>query len=223
MTLSSPLLAQISGIIHGFGTRAEPIPENLKAQWELRKPQWTQVHGIQCGEVTTQGQLCGEVDALFTRKAGQPIAVVTADCVPILLARRDGGAVAAIHAGWRGTRSRILGELWKRLSASGERPLDWVATIGPAIGPCCYEVSLELAEDFAREFAAYGPATAVPRTRHLNLPAINEAQLREIGLKDIETLNTCTRCSGSAENPLFHSFRREGGGTRQWSAISIRD
>jgi YfiH family protein len=215
-SLQSSLLSQVHGIVHGFGTREEPIPRTVLAQgWEKVRPQWKQVHGVAIAQVSVAGQLCGEVDALWTRSAELPIAVFTADCVPVLLARKDGQMVAAVHAGWRGTRAHILRALWKDLSAQGESPSEWVAAIGPAIGPCCYEVSEEIASDFEREFSGLGEKVAVPRHRILDLPEINSRELSQIGVGKVEILRFCTRCDEG-----FHSYRREGGGTRQYSAIS---
>jgi YfiH family protein len=218
MHLKSELLSRISGVTHGFGTLGEPLALPFIVEWERSSPRWRQVHQVACAEVKGSGQECGEVDALWSSHPAIPIAVVTADCVPILLAHRNGRAVAAVHAGWRGTRAHILSALWSELAAQGEKPHDWVAAIGPAIGPCCYQVSEELAADFATEFANLGPGVAVPRTRILDLPAINAAELRQIGLAEVDLIRTCTRCS---KDPVFHSYRREGGGTRQWSAIQI--
>jgi YfiH family protein len=219
MILTSQLLSVIPGVRHGFGTRGENIPDAMVLEWTRSAPHWKQVHGVACAEVIAPAQECGEVDALYTLQPKVPIAVVTADCVPILLARISGGAVAAVHAGWRGTRAGIVRELWKKLSFLGERPSDWVAAVGPAIGPCCYEVSEELAEDFLKTFGA----PAVPRHRILDLPGINRTELLSLGLREVEVLRNCTRCSLASDGvpePLFHSYRREGGGTRQYSMIS---
>jgi YfiH family protein len=221
MTLQAAVLSRVPGILHGFGDRREPLPASLSPLWEKTRPQWKQVHGTGICDVRAPGQECGEVDALYTFTRGQAVAVVTADCVPVLMARRDGKAVAAIHAGWRGVRARILGALWARLNERGEKPADWVAAIGPAIGPCCYEVSEELAADFVKEFSAYGAALVQPRHRILDLPAIQEAELRALGLGEVELLRACTRCSMEAGAPRFFSYRREGGGTRQWSMIAV--
>lgn len=114
-----------------------------------------------------------------------------------------------------GTRSRILRELWRVLLSRGESPSEWVASIGPAIGPCCYEVSEDLAADFAQAFA-------IPRNRTLDLPALNQAELLDIGVSEVELLRACTRCSGIPGDETYHSFRREGGGKRQYSYISIK-
>ena len=211
MYLKSKLLESISAVSHGFGTRDEPIPVEFQELWSLQRPHWKQIHGIGLAEVVTSAQECGEVDALFT-STRFPIAVVTGDCVPILMAHSSGNAVAAIHAGWRGTKAHILSHVWDRLKQEGQKPSDWVAAIGPAIGPCCYEVSEELSNDFLREFGSY----AVPQKRILDLPEINAQELKGIGLSKVDIVRFCTRCS---TNPYFHSYRRDGGGVRQWSMI----
>jgi YfiH family protein len=221
MHLKSPLLSQVPGVRHGFGSWSEPVPAPFQAEWEALKARWTQVHKIDVCEIRGPSQVCGEVDALYSYAAGVPVAVMHADCTPILLARRDGGAVAAVHAGWRGTHAHILSAAWRALEARGERARDWVASVGPTIGPCCYEVSEEIAADFAREFAALGPGVAVPRHRMLDLPAINAAELRALGLGEVELLRACTRCSVDAASgePLYCSYRRDQSKTRQYSVI----
>jgi YfiH family protein len=210
--------------VHGFGTLEEPIPsiflQKGKDIWDQVRPKWKQVHGTEAVSVKVHGQECGETDALFSKHKEIPISVVTADCVPILLAHRDGLEVAAVHAGWRGVRGRILSKLWAKLSQAGNQPEDWVAAIGPAIGPCCYEVSQELADDFRNEFSEYSESLVVPKSRTLDLPAIQHAELTKIGLKKVELIRACTKCSVS---PVFHSYRREGGGVRQWSVIMRTD
>lgn len=216
MTLPSPLLSTISGVRHAFGTLSDPIDAAIFPDWAEKKPNWKQVHGVAVADAMGPLAQCGEVDAIYTFVANLPIAVVSADCVPILLARRDGQGVAAVHSGWRGTRAKILEELWARLATQGERASDWVAAIGPAIGPCCYEVSEELALGFTREFGV----VAVPHFRHLDLPAINEKILHGVGIGEVETLRECTQCTRDANGDWkYHSFRREGGGTRQYSMI----
>ena len=212
------VLSEIPRLIHGFGTLDEPLPQVMSEFWELR-PTWKQVHGSQWAEVRASRQECGEVDALFTQTAGIPIGVMTADCVPILLAHQSGSKGAAIHAGWRGTKARILEKLWRDLSAQGQLAHEWVACIGPSISSCCYEVSEELADEFRKEFCELSPESFLPKPRFLDLPRIHEQTLHRLGFKKVERLAYCTRCSRS---PQFHSFRREGAGHRQWSALLIR-
>ena len=188
MHLQSPLLLTVPGVLHGFGSSSEPVPSTFVKQWEENRARWSQVHKTDCRELHGPAQVCGEADAFYSFVPGIPVAVMHADCTPILLARRAGGAVAAVHAGWRGTRLHILQSLWRELGAKGERPSEWVASVGPTIGPCCYEVSEEIAEDFEREFAVLGKRLAVPQHRRLDLPAINAAELRAIGLAEVELL-----------------------------------
>lgn len=168
-------------------------------------------------EVNIPGQDCGQVDAVFTQKAQVPIAVLSADCVPILLAHREGTAVAAVHAGWKGVKQRILQELWKYLKLQGHRPQDWVAAIGPAIGPCCYQVSEELAQEFKTEFSTFSHEVVAPSYRMLDLPGIEKEELINLGIGEVELLRACTRCS---TQPEFPSFRRQGKTVQNlWSVI----
>lgn len=214
--VQSEVLNRLPGIVHGFGTQLEPIPSPFLPLWHSHRPSHKQVHQVGIAKVERPNQELGEVDGLFSHEQSIPIGVMTADCVPILLANKSGKVVAAVHAGWRGTRAGIIRALWNQLQAEGETPENWVATIGPAIGPCCYEVSTELAEDFLAHFSDFPAHRVSPKPRMLDLPAINAEELRRIGLNEIEILRHCTRCS---DHPHFHSYRREGGGTRQWSVI----
>lgn len=92
-------------------------------------------------------------DALFTSDPGILLTVQTADCVPILLADVRNHTIAAIHAGWRGTVSRIAEKTLGRMQMElGTRPEDVVAALGPAIGRCCYEVGPDVAKEFADQF-----------------------------------------------------------------------
>jgi YfiH family protein len=227
------LLSKVPGILHGFGDRATPVPpitqgggaSELSASdwdklWEEGRARCKQVHGTECREVTSFGQDCGDCDARYSKLEGVPIHALSADCVPVLLAHRDGRAVAAVHAGWRGTQARILEEVARVIERDGSSLSDWVAAIGPAIGPCCYEVSEALADEFHAEFKAYPEADVVPAHRRLDLPRINELQLRALGIGEVELIRACTRCAkGHDGKALYHSYRREGAGTREWSVI----
>jgi YfiH family protein len=217
MSIQSQLLASIAGIRHGFGTASEEIPRELYPQWTESHPSWKQVHGVGFFEVTEPLQKCGEVDSLLTFKKGLPVAVVNADCVPVLFAKRDGSAVAAIHSGWRGTLAGITSKVWERFSSRGEKPADWVAAIGPAIGPCCYEVSEELVAQFVAA-KSLSPGLIAPSFRKLDLAAIHHAELTELGFSAVDLLRVCTSC---AKAPALHSFRREKNSKRQYSGLVI--
>lgn len=109
-------------------------------------PEWafvSQVHGSTVVEATEPGRL-GEADALYTRRHALPIAIATADCVPVVL--EGPGFAGVVHAGWRGASAGIVAATLQRLTASGLTPER--AAIGPGIGPCCYEVGPEVADRF---------------------------------------------------------------------------
>ncbi len=231
--VASGLLAEVKNVSHGFGTFDQSVPNIFDDLWDARKPSWKQVHGTALAEVVKENQVCGEVDGLVTPTSNIPIGIFTADCVPILLARRDGSIVAAIHSGWRGTRAMILRKFWSEMSARGEEPRNWVAAIGPAIEPCCYEVSEEMAKDFEQHFAYLentnlknktGKSLAVPEFRRLDLQRIQQEELRQIGFYEVDLIRMCTRCNTS---PRFASYRRsqkipEESGRQQLSGIMIK-
>jgi YfiH family protein len=138
----------------------------------------------------------GEGDALLSNRPEIPVSIRTADCLPILLADRRTGAVAAVHAGWRGTVARIApGAVARMQEDFGSRPEDLVAAIGPGIGGCCYEVGIEVARQFGRTEAG-----------RIDLAAENRRQLEAAGLVDIDIIDACTQCDAER----FWSYRREG-------------
>lgn len=144
-----------------------------------------------------------EADALATRSNGILLGVRTADCVPILLLDARRRVVAAVHAGWRGTARRIAERAVSTLRESfGSRPKDIEAAIGPGIGPCCFEVGAEVAEQFDR-----GDVIAGRRPR-VDLPGANRRQLEAAGVpaEMIRMSGMCTMCAAEG----FHSYRRDG-------------
>lgn len=212
--MKSALLSEIPGIDHDFGDRVTPLALTDPAAELL--PQWKQVHGIRCFHVSEPRQECGDADALATSTPHIPIAVRTADCVPLLMAKLDGQAVVAIHAGWRGTYSRIVDA---SLLTAQIRPSDWAVAIGPSIQECCYEVGEELYEKFKKEF----PSSNFEKKNFLGLSNIHREELHRFGFRKIDQLPHCTFCSKNPDGtPRFHSFRRDKSTERQWSFVSIR-
>ena len=137
--------------------------------------------------------------------------VKTADCFPILLADERAHAVAAVHAGWRGTAQRIVMRAVEAMRDSfGTVPADLHAAIGPGIGSCCYEVGPEVAAELgARD------------RKHVDQAFINRGQLIAAGMAPdrIYLAGLCTKC-GAEE---FHSFRRDGASAgRMLSVIGVR-
>jgi polyphenol oxidase len=189
MILDSPLLSQLAWIDHGFGTRFAPLSQEGMASLK-------QIHSA-LALAANQPGCAGEGDALLTASRGLPLSVRTADCYPILLADTKNRAVAAVHAGWRGTAGRVVVETIAKMRAQfGTSPADIVAAIGPGIGVCCYEVGAEVGLLFGLEGAG-----------RIDLAAANRRQLTDAGVEEphIDVFGACTFC----EAGRFHSFRRE--------------
>lgn len=145
-------------------------------------------------------------DGLWTDEPGLPMLKLTADCVPIALAREDRPGLAVLHAGWRGLLEGIVESGVAALGAAQR------AAVGPAIGPCCYEVGPEVAEPFRRRF---GPDVVTGRM--LDLWTSAERALREAGVATVERFDLCTSC-----NPeLFFSHRRDEGVTGRQGVIGV--
>jgi YfiH family protein len=149
----------------------------------------------------------GESDAIVTRLAGTAVGVRVADCVPVLLADPESGAVAAAHAGWRGVVAGVVTATVEALSSLGAEPARLLAAIGPSIGPCCFEVGDEVASAVA-ESAGDGLVLrgGGPRKPHVDLWRAVEHQLYRAGVRTIDTLGQCTMC----DPDRFFSFRRDG-------------
>jgi YfiH family protein len=196
-----------------------------------------------------QGEHAPQGDALITREPGVLLAAQTADCVPILLADTRQHAIAAIHSGWRGTAQRIAEKTLGRMQMEfGTRPQDVVAAVGPAIGPCCYEVGHDVIKEFAAKFPGArdwfdGPFDALENgdadsnwlpwltmrppghappapTAKLDLIAANRAILVGAGvpLANVSSANSCTVCNSDQ----FFSYRRERSTGRMMAAIGIK-
>ncbi len=150
-------------------------------------------------------------DALVTTAPDVPLAILTADCVPLALA--DDERVAAVHAGWKGIAGGMVA------SALGwfPEPRRVAAAIGPAIGPCHYEVGEEVVRA-VRDTEPSAPAERRDGAWYLDLPATVEASLRGGGVRDIERSALCTAC----ETDRFFSFRRDGRTGRQAMVVVRR-
>lgn len=229
--LQSPLLAAFP---HGFTTRAggtSPAPfdtlnlgglvgddparvaENwsrLERDTGLRFARVRQVHGARALRADAPTPPEEEADVVVSATPGVAACVSVADCVPVLLADPDSGAVAAVHAGWRGTLARAAAEGVRALAReAGSRAERLLAVVGPSIGPCCYEVSADLADRFRD---AFGPGVVRPGPHpRLDLWRANEATLRDEGVAPghVAVVARCTSC----EREAFFSHRRDAGRT----------
>jgi polyphenol oxidase len=190
-------------LLHGFGTRNSDIPGQFANLATLK-----QIHSSTCLLAGGRAGLIGEGDALLEDAAGAVVAVRTADCIPILLVDERRRAVAAVHAGWRGTAAGIAR---RALEAMRERfgtdAGDVHAAIGPGIGECCFEVGPEVAAVFGNAVAAMVRNEIGQNRAHIDLAAENRRQLREAGVtgERIYASNLCTKCLPGD----FHSFRRD--------------
>src|SRR5262249_45272837 len=145
-----------------------------------------QIHSAECVDACGRTGVLGKGDALLESAPGAVVAVKTADCVPVLLVDERHRAVAAVHAGWRGTAAHIAVAALRAMQVRVGTKVGAVhAAIGPAIGPCCYEVGPEVAAEFGEKGRV-----------HLDLAAINRGQLLESGVtaERIYASNLCTRC-----------------------------
>jgi YfiH family protein len=166
-----------------------------------------QVHSARVlrAEPATRGE---HADGLWTDETGQPILAMSADCLPIVLARtgEDGPAVAVLHAGWKGLLAGIVQAGAHALGGGALR-----AAIGPAIGPCCYEVGEEVAAPYRERFG-----DDVVRGRHLDLWTSAERALRAAGIEQVDRFDRCTAC----EPETFFSHRRDAGRTGRQGVIA---
>jgi hypothetical protein len=271
--VESQALSKLRWLTHGFSTRpggASVIQEkpalNLGfTEWDERErvaanrekfvaaigarkiPLITlrQIHSDMIHLVAAPCSEASHGDALITNTPGLLLGVQTADCVPILLADTKRRAVAAIHAGWRGTLARIVVKTLGRMRMEfGTRAGDVVAALGPAIGQSCYEVGAEVAQAFAMQFPPAAdwfegpfeqladgveplwlpwltmmpPGHVPPPPRvQLDLRAANRWQLMDAGVpeKQIDVSDLCTSC----RTDLLFSYRRENAKTGRMMAV----
>jgi polyphenol oxidase len=190
------------------GDDRDDVHENLsriRIAMGDRPSAWVrQVAGDGVVEVEGPG-FAGEADALVTRAKGHALVVAVADCVPVALVGE--GRVGMVHSGWRGTLAQIGAKAARKVGAQTR------AYIGPCIRGCCYEVSQELANEFAERF---GPE--VVSGRYLSLPDAIGRNLEEVGVSAVYDLGLCTGCRPD----LFYSHRKQGPETgRNLTAVAL--
>ncbi|OIO71958.1 MAG: hypothetical protein AUJ57_06360 [Zetaproteobacteria bacterium CG1_02_53_45] len=147
-------------------------------------------------------------DILLTDQRNTPVAVRTADCLPILLADNQAGIVVAAHAGWRGTVAQVAVKAVQQMLGRGAVAERIIASLGPCIGPCCFAIGEEAARELANCCHGAGRFVTGREQRYADLWQINRLQLLQSGLNEahIELFNECTCC-----NPeRYFSYRRDG-------------
>jgi len=271
--LQVPALAKLRWLVHGFSTRPGGVSNQDRekalnlgfTEWDSRenvlenRRRFQSALGAADLKLVSLKQIHSDVihlfdaapaepcqgDASATNRPGLLLAVQTADCVPILLVDPKKRAVAAVHAGWRGTLARIvvkaIGQMQMQFKS---KPGDLLAAIGPSIGGCCYEVGTEVATQFLSQFAeapewfdefrtgdepnpiqwlnmmppGHQPP---PKNVLLDLRKANRAQLLGAGLRapNIFVSDLCTAC----RRDLLFSYRKEGAQSgRLMSVIGLR-
>lgn len=214
-------LGALAGVDHGFCSIDDPLrPDDV---FICKQVHSASVIEWQAGQVANTV----EADGVFTREQ-HPIAVITADCLPLLFAAKNGEQVAAVHGGWKGLQRGIIANAVQRFAAQGIAPDQLQVAIGPSIKACCYEVS----EGFIAEFQAdqghlwhdgeapwsiAQPAPllpaeiAPPHARQVgsawfDLSGYGVMLLQAAGVRreQIEVSEVCTYCT----SPTFASYRR---------------
>lgn len=185
-----------------------------------------QVHGNRVAVVSRAdgGRVLDATDALISNVPGVHLMLRFADCVPILLLAPEERAIGIAHAGWRGTLQKVAGQAVVAMErAYGCRADQIRAAIGPSIGPCCFEVGPKVVEEARRAFGD-SPQKETRRLvsreqangkAHLDLWLANALQLRELGVRSIETAQVCTMCHADA----YFSHRATGGRTGRFAAL----
>lgn len=198
----------------GWRELADALGVDVAAVWRLRQVHGNAVFHARAASGHAPFTELPEADIVTTDDPASVVTVRAADCVPILLADARSGAVAAAHAGWRGTAARVAERAVDALvERYGTDRAHVVAAIGPSIGPCCYEVR----DDVPEAFAAAGHSRLVldgwfsptgPGTWRLDLWRATRDQLQEAGVPST-AVHACGLCTVSA-NDLFYSYRAEG-------------
>jgi polyphenol oxidase len=238
---------RVPGMGSADGNVGYSPPRDQADAWANRRA-WAAAIGVDPDRLVTSGQVHGNAvlraragdagigsrpgsgklglgDALVADEPGPVLFSLHADCLPILMVALGRGgearAVAAVHAGWRGTVADVAGETVRALGAAfGVRPEDVLAVLGPAIGPCCYPVGDEVETAW---FAAVGDrgAGAVVRGRHgaqpaFDLAAANALLLERAGVRAdrIERSGECTSCGAG-----WFSHRGQGPATGRFAAV----
>lgn len=216
----------MSGVSQGpfagfnLGLHCGDQPEHAQANRERLQeflphaPIWlNQVHGVAVYDADNDAEQDNTADAAVTTRADRVLAIMTADCLPVVLADTQGAVIGAAHAGWRGLCAGVLEEtvklMQRKLVQTGNYSQAIRAWIGPAISYDCFEVGEEVLQAFSQEDPAvaqfFKPHPSHPNKWFADLPTIAKYRLRAVGIEEIELSGYCT----FQEAKLFYSYRRE--------------
>jgi polyphenol oxidase len=232
-------LETIPGLLHAFTSRKTDHPEAehdsneldsgkllLLERLGLRSGQLVmlrQVHSDRvlefkaASEVTGTKERVGPADGITIRFPGVFAVIRTADCLPVIAIDPVDGQICALHAGWRGTRDRIVQKgIAAFLQDRPGRKENLRVALGPCIRKCCYEIG----EEVRRQFEAGGhEVDRIFDGRQLDLVEANRAQLEACGIRELLDSGICTAC----RSDLFYSYRKEGNTGRMWALAGFRN
>jgi len=207
---------------HNVGDKPKNVSENLGRLCHaagLPLPhQAERVHGCNLLLCEGHGRLHdAAADILVSREPGCAVAVRTADCLPLLLAAPEQGIIAAVHAGWRGTVKQAARTAVMAMVAKGAAPDAIIASIGPCIGPCCFETGPEVADALAASQPDIQIRSDADGRCYPDLALINRLQLLQAGVAEsnIEQVGECTHCHPHR----YFSHRRDRGCTGRHLAV----
>ncbi len=192
------------------GSNADEVSHNRQQLYqELGLPQapcWlNQVHGSTAVDLSTYCEDKVDADASYTNRPLQVCAVLTADCLPILITNRLGTEVAAIHAGWRGLLAGVIDSTIQGLKSSPEQLLVW---LGPCIGPDHFEVNADIRQEYSLRYSDFTDGFfQVDQRWFANLYDLAKINLRHCGVTAVFGGGLCTYC----DPERFYSYRRDRG------------
>lgn len=203
------------------GDRPEAVAENRRRVRAMlpADPLWLrQVHGTRVVDADGSEEDAAEgepaADAAVTIAVDRPLAIMVADCLPVLIADTGGRALGAAHAGWRGLAGGVLENTLDALRRKCPAASAWQAWIGPGIGPAAFEVGADVLDAFApadggargEAAALFTPRPGVPGKWLADLPALAELRLRRAGVAHVHRSGLCT----VSDARRFFSYRRDG-------------
>lgn len=212
------------------GDEPEAVEENVQRfrcdvgidadrMYELSQVHGTIVH-IADGSIEPKVFRARQGDALVSATPGVAVGARTADCVPVLIGDLHTGAVAAVHAGWRGVLAGVIHTTTHVLQRlTGTEPATWCAAIGPHIRKCCFEVGNDVAGDFERLSTSADLVDHGFERPHVSLVEFVKAQLAQDGVQapNIDDVGGCTYCDPAR----FFSYRRDGARSGRHLAVIV--
>jgi YfiH family protein len=186
------------------------LPSNTRIQW------LEQVHGHAVAEISSVSKQAIIADAMVTREKNIALAIMTADCLPILLISNKGDEVAAIHGGWRPLSANIITNTLNKMHTAADEIYVW---LGPCIGKEFFEVGHEVQRVFVEQSSLFSQAFCKQSNgKYLaNLHEIATLQLNNLGIKKINTLSECTY----SEPEKYYSYRKNSTTGRMATVISL--